>query len=253
MFKRSVFTSNNGAAVFRMTYRVNTGTVVTTVTSTNVNIPQDNTFRNYRFTYDNCTGAGNMYVDNVVVWTSPTLTPGQNLYWVGDGNLVIGQDMDGAGNNIPNLDNFIMQGYACGPLPIELVSFTGTPYTNKNLLQWVTATESNNDYFTIEHSEDGENWQEIKKIYGAGNSSTTKKYSFYVNEPEKMVNYYRLKQTDFDGQNKKFKTIFVDNSGPDGAKVLKTLDLLGREVNESYQGVKITYYSDGTVIKNISE
>jgi hypothetical protein len=254
MFKRATFSSNNGAASFRMIYRVITGTVVTTVTSTNINIPQDNTFRNYRFTYDNCSGTGKMYVDNVTVWTSPTLTPNQNLYWSGDGNMVIGQDMDGASNNIPNLDNFIYQNFSCStPLPIELVSFTGYTYKGENILKWVTATESNNDFFTIEHSYDGMNWQEIKKVYGAGTSNIRKEYSAYVNQPEKTVNYYRLKQTDFDGQDKKFKSIVVDNTPSSESKVLRTLDLLGREVDDSYTGVKLVYFSDGSVIKTLSE
>ncbi|PBQ31683.1 hypothetical protein CNR22_07845 [Sphingobacteriaceae bacterium] len=254
MFKRTTFSSNNGAANFRMTYRVVTGTVVTTVTSSNVAIPQDNTFRNYRFTYDNCSGTGQMYVDNVSVWTSPTLTPNQNLYWSGDGSMVIGQDMDGAGNNVPNLDNFIYQNLTCAAvLPVELLSFSGYSNGQKNILKWATATESNNNYFTIEHSSDGENWTEVKKVYGAGTTSSRRDYSTFINEPEKIVNYYRLKQTDFDGQNKKFKSIFVDNSASGEAKVLKTLDLLGREVNDTYTGVKLIYFSDGSVVKTIAE
>lgn len=254
MFKRTTFISNNGAANFRMTYRVVSGTVVTTVTSSNIAIPQDNTFRNYRFTYDNCSGTGKMYVDNVTVWTSPTLTPNQNLYWSGDGNVVIGQDMDGAGNNIPNLDNFIYQNFTCSTvLPVELLSFSGYTYGQKNILKWITASETKNDYFTIEHSNDGENWTEIKKVYGAGTTNSRREYSISIDQPEKTFNYYRLKQTDFDGQNKKFKSIFVDNSSSGEAKVVKTMDLLGREVSDTYTGVKLIYLSDGSVVKTIAE
>jgi len=255
MIKRGAFTFNTGggSANFSVTYRVNNGGTPVTITSTIVNIPQDNTFRNYRFTYDNCSGIGKTYVNNVVVWTSPTPTANLNLYWVGDGNMIIGQDMDGAGNNIPNLDNFILQPFTCVSLPIELVYFTGIKYENKNLLKWGTATENNNDYFTIEQSEDGLTWNEIQKIYGAANSRSTKFYSTYVNEPNKILNYYRLKQTDFDGQTKKFTTIAIDNSHTNNVKIIKTVDLLGREVNTTYEGVKLIYYSDGSVIKCLSE
>ena len=253
MFRRGTFISNNGAANFRVTYRVNNAGTPVTITSTAVAIPQDNTFRNYRFTYDNCTGVGQTYVNNVVTWTSPTPTAGLNLYWVGDGNLIIGDAMDGAGNNIPNLDNFIMSVFTCGTLPIELLSFKGFNYGEKNLFEWSTATEVNNDYFIIEQSFDGMNWQDLKKIYGAGNSRHTRHYNMYIEKPEKALNYYRLKQTDFDGQTKKFTTLVIDNSSNNELKIIKTLDLLGREVDDTYQGVKLVYYSNGTVVKKVAE
>jgi len=253
MFRRGVFISNNGAANFRVTYRVVTGTLVTTVTGTNVNIPQDNTFRNYRFTYDNCTGTGNMYVNNAVVWTSPTLTPNQNLYWVGDGNMIVGLDVDGAGNNIPALDNFLLQTFICGALPIELITFSGINYNNKNTLKWSTATETNNDYFTIEHSLNGSDWDPIANISGAKNSSSVKHYSSSFENPEKTINYYRLTQTDFDRQTKNSPVVVIDNSPGREIRVIKTLDLLGRAVGENYKGVIIVYYSDGTAIKTVEE
>lgn len=249
MFRRGVFISNNGAAVFRVTYRVNSGGTPVTITSGAVSIPQDNIFRNYRFTYDDCTGIGRTYVNNVVAWTSPTPTAGLNLYWVGDGNMIVGQDMDGAGNNIPNLDNFIVQAFTCGTLPVELLSFTGLKYGESNLLKWRTATETNNDFFTIEQSTDGMNWNEVKRVLGSGNSLITRFYSAYIDNPEKTINYYRLKQTDFDGQTKTYETVAIDNSLKNTVILIKTLDLLGREVTESYQGVKLLYYSDGSVVK----
>ncbi len=86
------------------------------------------------------------------------------------------------------------------PLPITLLNFDATPKDRSVLLDWATATEINNDYFTIEKSQDGENWNVFEIVNGAGNSQTTISYSTIDNYPFKGLSYYRLKQTDFDGQ-----------------------------------------------------
>ncbi|MBK9320616.1 MAG: hypothetical protein IPM91_18695 [Bacteroidetes bacterium] len=61
-------------------------------------------------------------------------------------------------------------------MPIDLISFSGEALYNHNLLQWVTATETNNDYFTIEKSLNGTSFEIIGNIDGAGNSTTLKHY-----------------------------------------------------------------------------
>lgn len=252
MVRRGTFTFNTGgtSANFRVTYRVSTGTVVTTVSSTNVAIPIDAVFRNYRFTYDNCSGVGTAYVNNVVVWTnSATPTTGQNLYWVGDGNVVIGQDMDGANNNIPNLDNFIWQGYTCSVLPIELVSFKGLNDGSRNYFEWITASEKNNDHFILERSTDGLMWTTVTKELGAGTSNTQRTYKTYDHSPGNAINYYRLTQTDFDGVSKKFSVIVVDNSGNTSKQIIRITDISGREVSSDFEGLRLVFYSDNTVVK----
>jgi hypothetical protein len=86
-------------------------------------------------------------------------------------------------------------------LPVKLVSFEVSPYKNgKAKLDWITATETNNDYFEVQHSRDGLNWKVIEKIAGAGNADSEKKYSFIDSNPWN-INYYRLNQVDFDGKN----------------------------------------------------
>ena len=67
-------------------------------------------------------------------------------------------------------------------------------------MTWETASEINNDYFTIERSLNGTDWEIITIIDGAGNSNTILAYSTLDNSPYHGVSYYRLKQTDFDGQ-----------------------------------------------------
>ncbi|MDQ3190803.1 MAG: T9SS type A sorting domain-containing protein [Bacteroidota bacterium] len=89
--------------------------------------------------------------------------------------------------------------YMCNVLPIELLSFKGKKVGKENLLDWTTQTEINNDYFTLERSSDGREFISLGKIKGAGNSQTPKDYNFMDKKPQEGINYYRLKQTDFDG------------------------------------------------------
>ncbi len=84
-------------------------------------------------------------------------------------------------------------------LPIDLVDFTGKFSDGNVLLNWITATEVNNAFFTIERSGSGYEWIEILHVVGAGNSSTLNSYSSVDTKPLKGISYYRLRQTDFDG------------------------------------------------------
>ncbi len=85
-------------------------------------------------------------------------------------------------------------------LPIELVFFTAQNIDNKLVkLEWQTASETNCDFFTIERSKDGSSWTPILKVNGAGNSLSTINYESFDNNPLNDVSYYRLKQTDYNG------------------------------------------------------
>lgn len=85
------------------------------------------------------------------------------------------------------------------PLPIELVNFQAISDNDVVNLDWTTMSEINNDYFTIERSADGVSFEEIAEIDGAGNSITRRDYHTIDKKPVVGANYYRLKQTDFDG------------------------------------------------------
>lgn len=85
-------------------------------------------------------------------------------------------------------------------LPVELISFNASRTSEGNLLNWTTASEINNDYFSVERSLEGESFQEIKKVKGNGNSTSEINYSFTDQFSYNEVVYYRLKQFDFDGQ-----------------------------------------------------
>jgi len=86
------------------------------------------------------------------------------------------------------------------PLPIQLLSFDAFEHRGDVKLNWATATEINNDYFTIQRSRSGDNFTDLFTVDGAGNSSTTLNYSAFDYNPGFGINYYRLKQTDYDGR-----------------------------------------------------
>jgi hypothetical protein len=95
-------------------------------------------------------------------------------------------------------------------LPIELENFSAKLFKDgdnnnaKTKVEWTTASETHNDYFTIERSTDGKEYAAIKTVKGAGNSQTKKSYSIVDENPFVGVNYYRLKQTDLNGVYKYF-------------------------------------------------
>ena len=86
----------------------------------------------------------------------------------------------------------------CTALPVELVNFKGYSKNNITYLTWVTVSEINNDYFTLEKSSDAINWTFFKDIKGSGNSNVGIMYNI-EDMPKDSLTYYRLSQTDFDG------------------------------------------------------
>lgn len=85
------------------------------------------------------------------------------------------------------------------PLPVELISFTGFMDFDHVDLNWVTKSELNNDYFGVERSRDGMNWEEIERVEGAGSTGIEQQYATIDPAPYSGVSYYRLRQVDFDG------------------------------------------------------
>lgn len=83
-------------------------------------------------------------------------------------------------------------------LPVNLVSFTGEKKGSTVLLNWLTASEYNNDHFEIETSKDGINFYKIGTVRSLGNSNNPQSYNFTDYLPAKGVNYYRLRQVDID-------------------------------------------------------
>lgn len=131
----------------------------------------------------------------------------------GTGTLNVSGAASGSGtiNGVPTGDiDFSSQVDLGGPLPVTLLYFGVSPVDKVVKLEWATATELNNDFFTIERSEDGSRWKVLAEIDGNGNSSNVIFYSWMDYFPHTGISYYRLKQTDFDGSYEYFDTKVVD-------------------------------------------
>lgn len=97
------------------------------------------------------------------------------------------------------------------PLPIELLSNEATCKDKNVVINWTTATETNNNYFTIQKSIDGINFTDEGTVAGAGNSTSILNYSYTDYNAFSGVSYYRLKQTDYNGDSKTFGMITAEN------------------------------------------
>jgi len=141
--------------------------------------------------------------------------------------------------------------FDCSPLPIELMYFDGKWVNNYNLLSWSTASELNNDYFTIERSLDGYNWETFRTIPGSGNSNYVINYEFKdYDYSEDKINYYRLSQTDFNGVKEIFNIIAINNLNTNTEKrIVKRITIDGKEIKEDYKGLYIEIYEDGSAKK----
>lgn len=98
-------------------------------------------------------------------------------------------------------------------VPVELTSFSADVLSNRVVLNWSTATETNNHGFSVEKKTTG-NWEKIGFVNGNGTTTKTQNYSFIDNNNSSGKVYYRLNQIDLDGTNSFSKVIEVDLSTP---------------------------------------
>ncbi|MBO4739463.1 MAG: chitobiase/beta-hexosaminidase C-terminal domain-containing protein, partial [Bacteroidales bacterium] len=92
-------------------------------------------------------------------------------------------------------------------LPVELLYFHATCMGDAVQFEWATASETNNEYFTIERSSDAVNYEEVARIQGAGTTSQRSDYSFMADNNSSSMTYYRLRQTDIDGAEEVFSPV----------------------------------------------
>lgn len=96
-------------------------------------------------------------------------------------------------------------------LPIELASFEAQLEGSAVIVDWVTLSEINNDFMAVEHSTDGRIFNELGRVAGAGTTTETQKYSYLHTFPATGMNYYRLRQVDYDGTMSYSKVVAVRN------------------------------------------
>lgn len=101
-------------------------------------------------------------------------------------------------NNINSFGDFGI-GFGDGALPVNWLSFHAFPSKNEVGLFWKTASETDNDYFLAEHSVNGVEFNPVAKIAGSGTTTSVKSYETIHSEPVTGLNYYRIRQVDYNG------------------------------------------------------
>jgi hypothetical protein len=141
-----------------------------------------------------------------------------------------------------------------GTLPITLLSFTAETIENKIELRWITSSEINNKYFTLERSADGIEFLPVTTIPAAGNSTELNYYLYEDLEPMNNISYYRLKQSDTDGKFSYSDIIVIKFSSKNLLKIIscsvdnsKTMDLIYFEMNKTTTSLFIFDMSGKTI------
>lgn len=142
-----------------------------------------------------------------------------------------------------------------GILPVEMISFSATNDDNEILVNWATASEINNDYFTIERSDDMENWYTVGTVTGSGNTSTRTDYEYVDYTPVYGTTYYRITQTDFDGTTEVFGAMVVENKELNANLELLSLNSQAGNVSVQFntattEATTISIYSTSGILVN---
>ncbi|MBK9637912.1 MAG: T9SS type A sorting domain-containing protein [Bacteroidetes bacterium] len=116
-------------------------------------------------------------------------------------------------DNYPLCDTAWFYINVTSPLPVSLTNFTGKRTKENIQLEWFTLSEKNNDYFDVERSSNGLEFQYRGRINGFGTSNTVHRYHFTDTDDETPILYYRLQQFDFDGSNATSHIIALPRSG----------------------------------------
>ena len=134
------------------------------------------------------------------------------------------------------------------PLPIELLFFNAKQHNNNIIIEWSTASETNNNYFVLERSNNTVLWETINITQSQGTTSQTTYYNYVDNNPFTNLNYYRLTQHDFDGKFETFNIIVVEYNNINN-KPYNTIyyNMFGNIINniETYSKAYIVVYFDG--------
>ena len=137
------------------------------------------------------------YLQSDVAGTESSISGGK---W--DGAWQVLNPVNAAGDffsamGLSSLSDFT--GINLAPLPVELLDFRAVPAGKDILLTWRTVSEQNNAYFDIQRSADGRNWASIGEVAGRGTTLEPQLYSFTDRQPLTGMNYFRLRQVDFNG------------------------------------------------------
>ncbi|MDW7692507.1 Ig-like domain-containing protein [Flammeovirgaceae bacterium SG7u.111] len=124
-------------------------------------------------------------------------------------------------------------------LPVSLVSFSTSLIDNKTHLNWTTASEFNNDYFELQKSKNGLDWEVFSKVNGAGSSNQLINYSYVDNYPYSGTTYYRLRQVDYDGKHEysNVRTVTLDSHNRRGNIIVYPNPTSGDDIHIALDGL----------------
>ena len=139
-------------------------------------------------------------------------------------------------------------------LPVTMLYMVGKYVPELgNMIEWSTASEQNSDYFEMQISVDGSEYRSIGQIPAAGNSNSKLDYKWVDQGPlANAFNYYRLLQYDIDGASEIYGPVMIDNRNK-LYKIVRRIDMMGREVGPDAKGVVIEIYEDGSMIRTINK
>jgi hypothetical protein len=155
---------------------------------------------------------GNLFTFNHIVPMGVNNHTLVGAYYSGYINTVPYVEFSGITSFSGGTGGFGFSTYENVALPVELISFNGIEQNEFNHLFWSTASEINNDYFILESSSDGENFNDVTVIQGAVNSTQTNFYNFKDFNFKSPITYYRLKQVDYDGTSSYSNTIIINRT-----------------------------------------
>jgi Secretion system C-terminal sorting domain len=210
---------------------------------------------------------GQPYFQNACNFSIPTSTTNTSCPWT----VVSGQVCNGAST---------LSITGPGGLPVTFSSFSARKENKAVILNWKTATESNNKGFEIQRSADGINWFAIGFAEGSINSVSEKSYQFKDAIPLTGKNFYRLAQVDLDNKQSYSVVVNIEVSNPDGYYLLKNnpgngiylltipasverysisvLDITGRRILNKFleagtHTIDISSYMSGTYLLRINK
>lgn len=181
---------------------------------------------------------GQVYVqDDITISGGGSSVDNQNTSYIGlyvDGDV----DVSGGGSSISGGENETggyadsdymsdenkdfydwIEGLTESTLPVSLISFTASVENSSVVLSWSTASEKDNDYFTIKRSYDGEDYEELTTVSGQGDSKDEVAYEWVDETYSYQQAYYQLSQTDYDGTTEVLKTVVVSPEEVDISEV----------------------------------
>jgi hypothetical protein len=178
----------------QISYKTTDGSGVTNTINeiTSYLIPEDNTYRNYRFIYDPATGKGEIFVNEVPVWTRQT-DHNYKLFWNKTEPGIIGYGMNGNGIDKAIMDNFTIRTTSkANQVSYQILSFSAEMENGNVKVSWITGFENTDQPFIIERSTDAKVFKEIGRLNSVGTSNNPIVYELTDRNPVEGILYYRL-------------------------------------------------------------